>query len=535
MNKTISINIAGFVFNIEEQAYETLSRYLEDIRKKFSNEAERDEIMDDIELRIAELFQEKISSSKEVIVDSDIDEIMEILGHPEDFATDEEEIHQETNRSEEKQQTQRGPKAKRLFRDRDNSTIGGVCSGLGHYFGVDAVVFRVLFIFLVIIGGSGVLLYLVLLIVIPEAKTTSDKLEMKGQSINVENIKEHVNNFKSNVSDSAKKTNSVVKKTVKETVDKSVKASHSVLEAISKIIGLGFLIGGLIALSILLLIYFGNTRLIPIVGDDIESIPTLIDIIYPGNVQTTFIFIALIIVTTLPLIGLIVAGVRMLFNFRQSIKSVTIGLVVFWFLSVVFLGFSSMEMGLGFRSYNHVKYNVSVEPDSLNTLIVDVADDDVFSNHIDPHYRWNVDDLLEITETHLYLGYPELVIVQKEDSSDFEVTLIKRSNGSSQKDATNKIENIDYKIDVTGNEVLLAPYFSIPREDKFRGQFVTVEIAVPIGKNIKFGDNIDRILEYIPGEYYYWNVTHANTTWHSSRDSLYCIECESTKNEYTSD
>jgi len=177
MNKTISINISGFVFNIEEQAYETLNTYLNRIRSNFKNEEERDEIMADIESRIAELFQEKITSSKQVIIPNDISEVIEILGHPEDFQS-EEDFEQESdfqnntdNNNDEKQKET----TKRLFRDPDNASIGGVCSGLGHYLNLDVVIVRIIFVILFVVGGSGFLIYLILLFVIPEAKTTTDK------------------------------------------------------------------------------------------------------------------------------------------------------------------------------------------------------------------------------------------------------------------------------------------------------------------------------------------------------------------------
>jgi hypothetical protein len=89
MNKTISINIGGFVFNIEEDAYQKLYHYLNTIKKNFTSEEEREEIMHDIELRIAEIFQACLSNSKQVIMDKDIEQMIEIMGRPEDYVSDE--------------------------------------------------------------------------------------------------------------------------------------------------------------------------------------------------------------------------------------------------------------------------------------------------------------------------------------------------------------------------------------------------------------------------------------------------------------
>ena len=136
MKKTISVNIACYVFNIEEEAYERLNQYLAKIKNNFGNAAERDEIMDDIELRIAELFQEKLAKNREVIIGADITEVIDILGHPEDFATDDDGVFEESTNAEYVNVESK----KRLFRDKDNGQIGGVCSGLGHYFDVDPLI-----------------------------------------------------------------------------------------------------------------------------------------------------------------------------------------------------------------------------------------------------------------------------------------------------------------------------------------------------------------------------------------------------------
>src|SRR5690606_13597685 len=131
MNKTVNINLAGTFFHIDEDAYGKLTRYLNAIKRSFSDPQGRDEIIKDIEARIAELFAEKIDSKKQVITIKELDEVIAIMGQPEDYAIDEEIFTDSADTGRNEQQNTKG--YKKLFRDPDNKYIGGVSSGLGHY------------------------------------------------------------------------------------------------------------------------------------------------------------------------------------------------------------------------------------------------------------------------------------------------------------------------------------------------------------------------------------------------------------------
>jgi phage shock protein PspC (stress-responsive transcriptional regulator) len=143
--------------------------------------------MSDIENRIVELLQLKLSDKKQVITTEDIQDVINVLGWPSDF---DQELEEESRAYSSARQ--KGPK--RLFRDPDNRMVGGVCSGLGAYFGIDPVWFRLLFVFAVIFAGSGILVYIILWIVLPPATTITDRMEMRGDPINIENIEKTVRN-----------------------------------------------------------------------------------------------------------------------------------------------------------------------------------------------------------------------------------------------------------------------------------------------------------------------------------------------------
>jgi phage shock protein PspC (stress-responsive transcriptional regulator) len=183
MKITVSINLGGYFFNIDEDAYAELKMYLRNLELHFAHEESASEILSDIETRMAELFRTKITSYKQVINIEDVRQAIAILGTPEDISDSDGPSSREKFSS---------PGYHRMYRDPDNRVIGGVCSGMGAYWDIDPVIVRIIFIALALAGGIGVMVYLILYIVLPEAKTTAQKIEMKGEPVNIHNIKEAV-------------------------------------------------------------------------------------------------------------------------------------------------------------------------------------------------------------------------------------------------------------------------------------------------------------------------------------------------------
>ncbi len=185
MKKTVSINLNGMLFNIDDDAYQRLEAYLKRIELHFSDQEGSAEIMNDIEGRIAELLNERLGSTVDVVSLRHIEEVIKIMGEPDEF---------ESNGESEKKQAEAphgstyAYRQKRVYRDPDNRILGGVCGGLGAYLDIDPVIVRILFVVAFFIFGISLLLYIILWIVIPEAKTTAQKLEMRGDPVNVSNI-----------------------------------------------------------------------------------------------------------------------------------------------------------------------------------------------------------------------------------------------------------------------------------------------------------------------------------------------------------
>jgi len=192
MNKTIIININSIVFHIEEDAYETLRSYMIEIKRHFSGSTDSGEILQDIENRIAEMFNERIhQGKKEVISMSDVKEVITQMGRVSDFETDDDAAAEPIAPADEpiREETRFAYLEKKLMRNPDDKVVGGVCSGLAYYFDIHVRWVRVLFVLFFLLGGSSVLLYVVLWAVMPLATSRADRMSMRGEEPNLQNFK----------------------------------------------------------------------------------------------------------------------------------------------------------------------------------------------------------------------------------------------------------------------------------------------------------------------------------------------------------
>ena len=181
MKKTFTINLGGIVFHIDEDAYELLDKYLSNLRIHFSKEEGAEEIVHDMELRISELFSERLHESKQVISIADVEEVIEQMGKPEEFS-------ENTTQDTQTYTDENDKGTKRLFRNPDDKVIGGVCSGIAAFMGWDVTLVRLFTLVFGFLFQGIIVAYIIAWILIPEAQTATEKLSMKGMKINVENI-----------------------------------------------------------------------------------------------------------------------------------------------------------------------------------------------------------------------------------------------------------------------------------------------------------------------------------------------------------
>ena len=213
MKTTENISLAGYAFTIETDAYEELGAYLSDIRTCFSGDASADEIVADIEERIAELLRERCIAGMVVDLPMILD-IKKRIGNPKELAQEDADasFKPEAEQAEQpKQEKKTEKKNKRIYRNIDERVLGGVCAGLGTYFGLDKVLFRIIFLvlfFISIISNEEIVLfpilaYICLWIAMPAARTAEQKREMKGKPMDLNGYKETDFNFGKEINEAA--------------------------------------------------------------------------------------------------------------------------------------------------------------------------------------------------------------------------------------------------------------------------------------------------------------------------------------------
>jgi len=336
MKKTVNVNINGRAFIIDENAYVLLESYLQNLRTYFGKEEGVEEIVADFEARIEELLSERLRLGAQVINQEHVEEVISRVGKPGEFAEDgsrsdvsgqSDGSSSDSSKSSEQSSGQSSSQeAKRkLFRNADNKMLGGVFSGLGAYFGLDVTLLRIIGVVLLFVTQLTIVpIYLILWIVVPEARTASEKLQMQGKPITLENIG----------------------KTVSEEAEQVIKNNRGVIDGllhafvvILKIlaVGLGLLIGLplLFALFIVIVVLFAV--LFGVGGGLLGSLPLEL-----GAFLTSFsaehpllASITLIIVIGLPLIALIYAIVSCFVKLKPIDSRVNWILLIVWFFSLV--------------------------------------------------------------------------------------------------------------------------------------------------------------------------------------------------------
>lgn len=467
MKKTYSINISGFIFNIDEDAYEKLLNYLNTLKLKFTNAAESEEIIKDIESRIAELFQEKLQKTQVITIDH-VNEIIGILGTPEEINDDSQE---EQDKKEQKSEDRSN---RRLYRDPDNRIIGGVSSGLAAYFNIDRLLMRI--IMAATFFFSGPLLYILLWVLIPEAKTTAQKLEMSGEKINIENIEKSIKNeFKK------------VKKSFNEYKDKGYKESQSALDnfvsiilnlahffvrVIMIVIGVGFVLAGILVLIALIGGSFTQN-----IGPNGFNLRFLSDIfLTDGNIDMVLLSICLII--GIPVVSIIIAGIKLLFRIKSKNRIFKWTLFGFWIFALIMLAVLSFEEVSKYKvSDTKTESRDLILPDSVKTVILKFDQTSAL-----PEKSSTIDfssfSATKESDSITIFGYPD-ILVKRTSDENISVVVTRHANGTDKKTATNHNENIEYQYFFRDSVIIFDPVFTIKNEQKWEGQGVEIEINIP--------------------------------------------------------
>lgn len=320
MKKTLTVNLNNTVFHIDNDACELLQQYLNDVETRLSPD-EKKEVMNDIEARISELFSEKLQKGKNVINIADVEEVIGILGKPNQFSEEESETQQNT----EVPPGSGGPRVKRkYYRDVDNAVLGGVASGLAALLGWDVVLVRILMVLVIFLGyGTLIPIYIIVWLIAPPALTVAQKLEMQGENVTAERIKSEINNMKSYVeSEKFKENASTIGSRFGEFFRVFFKVIFGFIGAVMGFVG--FVLLGVLLLILSFLIFE----------------PTLLSGFTPELSMFTpaklvLMVIALLLIVGIPVFMLIYSAVRIVTG-KRSKATGSFGLVlgIIWFISI---------------------------------------------------------------------------------------------------------------------------------------------------------------------------------------------------------
>jgi phage shock protein PspC (stress-responsive transcriptional regulator) len=587
MKKIININLSGRVIPIEDSAYEKLQGYIESLRRYFANEEGRDEIINDIESRIAELMNEKIRKGADSITDADINEIISSMGRPEDFDAVENETVAAGTQAQQKtsSETHAGKKRGRLYRNTSDKILGGVSSGIANYLDIDPAVMRILMLLFVFTAGFGILLYIILWIVLPardldnyagkrlfrnpdnkviggvagglaayfniqawiirlifvsplllniifgtfngiffawqrdifpnlviapftgtfmlayiilwmvlpEARSPFEKMEMRGEKVDVNRIRQNVQEGMGDVKTRMQNWSDEVKTSAQELGGKgrvwATEAAETVRPAargIGHIIGVIFkaffiFVAGCIALSLfaaLMVLIFGGVAAGPINN-----------FLWTSNLQKLSAWGTLLFFITVPVVAFMTWLIRRVVQVRSRshhLGWIFGGLwVIGWICAITFAASIAKDL----RVYDRTDpIEVPVSQPAKGKMLIRVNEPQVrYSGSLwwihDDNAGWDItDDTMKYNNVKIRVG--------KSDDSLYHVRIYKYSAGSNLSNAQNRAARTLFNVSSQDSILNLSSALSIDRDSKFRGQGVIVEIEMPKGKKINFDESV---------------------------------------------
>jgi phage shock protein PspC (stress-responsive transcriptional regulator) len=489
--------LAGTSFHIDEDAFGKLSRYLDAIRRSLKGADGSEEIMQDIEARIGELFSEKLENSSQVVTLKELDQVIAVMGQPEDYEVDDE-IFEDVPPTSKKQAKSRGNAVhKQLFRDIDDKFLGGVSSGIGHYIGIDAIWIRLLWVLLVVAGmGSPILIYILLWILVPAAETTSDKLKMTGEPVNISNIERKFKESFDNVADKVKnadydKYGRKVRSGTSNFFDSLGNVIVTLFKVFVKFLGVLIILVSLFTL-IGLVIGFFTFGSIDFWGNN--EITEYIAMVDTTNFPMWLIALLALFAIGIPFFVLFVLGLKLLIsNLKSMGATVKISLVVVWALSVIGLA----VLGVKQATEQAFDGNFIVE----KSLPIHTGDTLHLAMRADKQYEYETrrSGGLEIKYTKnkervIYSNDIRVTLKSSKDSIG-KIVVEKKAEGNSTLEAKERAEAIEYNFSLENNALFLDGFFTTDTANKYRDQEVEITVYLPEGTIVYADENTSSFYE----------------------------------------
>lgn len=514
MKKTFTINISGIIFHIDDDAYTKLNAYIANIKRHFNNFDGKDEVIADIESRIAEILQSKLKDTKEVIVIADIDDVVSTMGQPSDFTEDEEEENKEYHNNS-------SSSYKRLYRDPENKVIGGVASGISAYLHLDPVWVRLAFI-LLIFTSLGIPIYIILWIAVPDAISASDRLQMKGEKINISNIeksvkeefdsiKEKFNDFNSKEElDSIKEKFNDFKSQAKETYKKQSEIPKTFFEDVLGVFKdiFSFIGKGIVIFFGIILLIIGFSLTVGFLAGTFGWTPFMIDdpnfIVSPLNgmfefflsssTNTGLLKLGLFFFVGIPVLMILYAGIRIIFGFER-IKGLGSTAFALWMVGLALCAVFSYKISNNFRYEGRSVTKIQIDKFEGNTIKLKVGDEALFDNNFFQEII-EIDNFEVIKMNHDYYMNEVHLDITESDNDQISLTIHANANGRTYNIADRNAKEIEYGFKQERNTFYFDEFLKLPREIPYLDQSIWLEFKVPVGYNIDMDLDFHKLIDH---------------------------------------
>ena len=514
MNTTVTIHLAHTLFHIDSDAFALLKNYLNKLEKSFALTEGKQEILEDIEVRIAELFSQYTIREGYVISEKNVNDVIEILGSPEDIS--EEETQEESTKSNAQ---------KKLYRDTDERIIGGVASGLGHYFGIDRVWIRLILIILVLSSIGGVVfVYILLWALIPEAKTTSEKLRMRGEPVNISNIEKKI---KEGLDDVTQKVKSVdYSKVGDDLKKKSIKFSEMLERLILLLVSIASKIIGFFMILFSTIVLIGLLFSVAIFGfiSSIEIPPEIIFLTMNTDLPLWAFSLLLLFGVGIPFTFIFVLGLRLLTSKRKLMNNSTkYTLGVIWITTLLLISFTIAREFRSNAFTARTTQNELIDMNTKDTLRIrmnTVQYDNEILVFNATHLIYNDED-----ELNLLLDEIRLNITQSKDATT-QLRIEKKAKGRNQKRARENANAISYPFEYYNKNLLLDSQWLASIAQARNEQQVRLNLEVVEGQYLYIDRDFSSLMyRGIKNDQNYSRRKIAGHLWKMENGTLICQDC----------
>jgi phage shock protein PspC (stress-responsive transcriptional regulator) len=480
MKRTLNINIGNSIIHIEEEAYELLTAYLNEIKAHFATSADHYEIVTDIENRIAEMFREILAQQQRQVVEvADVSQVIAQMGTVGQF--------EEADEEAESTIPPHRDGIKKLYRDTDEGIVAGVCAGFAHYLEIDVRWIRIIALITMFIGGSGILAYLIMWMIIPRAVTRSEKMYMKGEAVNLHGF---IRNFEEELAG-----NPLIKR--------STGFIAELVEAIGRFFGtvgrllLKIIAGFIILFGCFFLLFLCGTLAMVLGFWDANPSEYFPLNIVNADYLSTMIF-AFFVSFAVPLVALILYAIRVFFNTRPINRTVSFGLLIIWLFGIMTSVFYITKVFSEFKEEAAFTEVRDLKPYGTYNLVINRSR--FFSKEDSVRYQINSSAYrgrVILNDQDGPFQPPRNISLSIEKSDNGKITLTQNfsAQGKTFDMALKHAQNIHYDFSQQDSVLNFSPQLQLTKNANWRDQSVDLTLKVPVGVRLLLHRDFDRYLQ----------------------------------------